>query len=134
MLAESKGMHVLATAVDTMKEWTFSGIAVNPEWAATHRTIVVKYLRALRRAMQYGYTHKAELVADLMAEVKVDPAIANRAYDENWTHYHVYDPSEKFTAASLAYMTRVQIAMGIMTTAPPYADVYDGSFAAQIQR
>jgi ABC-type nitrate/sulfonate/bicarbonate transport system substrate-binding protein len=131
LLAQSKGMHVLASGVDAMKLWTSSGIGTNPGWAATHRTLLVKYMRALRRAAQYGYTHKADAIADLIAVVNVDPAIANQTYDDDWTRWHVFDPDQKFTAASFVFMARMQIAMGIMTTAPSYADTFDGSFISE---
>lgn len=131
-LAEGKGMHVLATALDSMKEWTSSGIAVNPTWAATHRDVVVRFMRAMREAMQYGYTHRDVAIADLIAELKVDPAIAQRSYDDDWVRWREYDPQEKFTPASFQYMTHIQLQMGILKTAPSYADVYDGSFVRQI--
>ncbi len=131
LLALSKGMRVLASGVDAMKLWTSSGIGVNPGWAATHRTLVVKYMRALRRAAQYGYGHKADAIADLIAAVNVDPAIANQTYDDDWTRWHVFDPDQKFTEASFQFMARMQIGMGIMTTAPAYAEVYDGSFVRE---
>jgi hypothetical protein len=63
--------------------------------------------------------------------VNVDPAIANQTYDDDWTRWHVFDPDQKFTAASFAFMARMQIAMGIMTTAPSYADTFDGSFISE---
>lgn len=130
-LAESKGMRILATAVDSMKLWTSSGIGVNAAWAASHRDVVVKYMRALHRAIDYGYAHKAETIADLLAVVKVDPAIASRSYDDNFKRWHVFDPEQKFTEASFQYMSRLQVSMGIMTSAPAYADVYDGSFVRE---
>jgi ABC-type nitrate/sulfonate/bicarbonate transport system substrate-binding protein len=133
MLAQSKGMRLLASAIDTMKEWPLSAIAVNPTWAASHRTTVVKFMRALRRAMQYGYTHKADVVDDLVAEVHVDAPTAQRAFDDNWTRWHAFDPGQKFTQANLQYIARLQMGMGIVSAIPPYGDVYDGSFIADIR-
>ena len=134
ILAQTKGMHVLASAVDSMREWTFNGLAVNPAWAAGHRPIVDKMMRALQRAMRYGYTHKDQAVATLIAVTHVDPTIAAQAYDEDFTRWHAFDPDMKFPAASLQYISRLQIAMGILTTAPAYHDVYDPSFAAEAFR
>lgn len=134
ILAQAKGMHVLASAVDSMREWTFNGLAVNPAWAADHRPIVAKMLRALQRAMRYGYTHKDQAVATLIAVTHVDAAIAAQAYDEDFTRWRAFDPEMRFSPASLQYITRLQIAMGILTAAPAYRDVYDPSFAAEAFR
>ena len=134
ILAQSKGMKILASAVDTMKDWPLSSLAVNPAWASTHRATVVKFMHAIRRAMQYGYTHKAEAVADLIAETHVDPAIAQRAYDDNWTRWHAFDPDMKFTPAHLQYIGRLQVGMGIMSAVPAYADVADPSYATEMAR
>jgi NitT/TauT family transport system substrate-binding protein len=128
ILAEGKGMHVLGSGIE-MKDWTASGIAVNPGWAASHRDLVVRFMRALRRAMQYGYTHRAEAVDDLIAELKIEPAIAQRAYDDDWVRWKEYDLDQKFTPVSFRYMTGIQVQMGILKSAPAYADVYDGSYA-----
>lgn len=131
ILAQAKGMHVLASAVDSMRAWTFNGLAVNPSWAATHRPIVAKMMRALQRAMRYGYAHKDQTVATLVAVTHVDPVIAAQAYDEDFTRWHAFDPEMRFTPASYQYIVRLQIGMGIIAAAPPYGDVYDSSFAAQ---
>jgi ABC-type nitrate/sulfonate/bicarbonate transport system substrate-binding protein len=127
ILAEGKGMHVLGSGIE-MKDWTASGIAVNPAWATAHRDVVVRFMRALRRAMQYGYTHRAEAVDDLIAELKVDPAIAQRAYDDDWVRWKEYDPDEKFTPTSFRYMSGIQQTMGILKSVPAYGDVFDGSY------
>jgi len=133
ILAEGKGMQVLGSGIE-MKDWTASGIAVNPAWAASHRDVVVRFLRAQRRAMQYGYTHKQDAIDDLIAELKIDPAIAQRAYDDDWVRWKEYDPDQKFTAASFRYMTGIQVSMGILKSAPSYADVYDGSYVREVGR
>lgn len=134
ILAQAKGMHVLASAVDTMREWTFNGLAVNPAWAAGHRPIVDKMLRALQRAMRYGYTHKDQAIAELIAVTHVDPTIAAQTYDEDFTRWHAFDVDMRFSPASLQYIARLQVAMGILPAAPAYRDVYDPSFVAEALR
>jgi ABC-type nitrate/sulfonate/bicarbonate transport system substrate-binding protein len=133
LMAQSKGMKIMASAIDTMKEWPLAAIAVNPAWAASHRPTVVKFMRAMRRAAQYGYTHKADVVDALVAGVHVDAPTAEHAFDDNWTRWHAYDPGQKFTQANLQYIARLQMGMGIMTAIPPYSDVYDGSYIAEIR-
>jgi ABC-type nitrate/sulfonate/bicarbonate transport system substrate-binding protein len=128
VLAVEKGYRILGSAVDTMKEWTSTGLAINPTWGASHRTTVVKFLRAIHNAARYGYTHKAETVGDLVAEVKVDVPGAQRTYDDLWTRWHVYDPDLKFPTASFAFMTKMQVALGILSSAPSYGDCVDLSY------
>ena len=79
LLAQSKGMRVLATAHDTFRDWALACTAVNVNWAIANRETVVKVLRAERRAIRFGYANKATSVAALVEATHVDPAIAQSA-------------------------------------------------------
>ena len=130
-IAESKGMHVLGNANDAMKDWIFSSVATNPTWASASRPAVVAFLRALRRAMQFGYSHKAEAVTALVNATHAEPAIAAASYDLDFTKWRAFDPSYRFTPASLRTLTSALISSGAISESPSYADVYEPSFAAE---
>jgi hypothetical protein len=82
-----------AIAQSSLTELTFALVAGlnsgNVQGAMLKRTLrlggrsrlVVKALRAVHRGMQYGYAHKAESVAALVASAHIDPAISARAWD-----------------------------------------------------
>ena len=130
-IAESKGMRVLGSAKDAMKDWIFSSVATNAAWANANRATIVTFLRTLRRAVQFGYLHKAETVAALVNAAHVEPSIAAASYDLDFTKWRAYDPSYRFSAASFRTLTTALIASGAIAEAPNYADVYDPSFAAE---
>jgi ABC-type nitrate/sulfonate/bicarbonate transport system substrate-binding protein len=129
-MAESKGMHVLGNAKDAMKDWIFSSIATNAGWASANRATVVAFLRALRRAVQFGYLHKAEAVAALVNATHVEPAIAAASYDLDFTKWRAFDADYRFTAASFRTLTTALTSSGAIAESPNFADVYDSSFAA----
>jgi ABC-type nitrate/sulfonate/bicarbonate transport system substrate-binding protein len=104
LIAEAAGMRILATAHDAMKDWTFASIAVNQGWAATNRPAIVKLLRALRKAIRYGYGHKEQSVALLVGLTHADPDIVRRAYDLDFTRWHAFDDGFHLSDGSVRYI------------------------------
>jgi hypothetical protein len=80
--------------------------------------------------MQYGYAHKAESVAALVASAHIDPAIAARAWDIDFGKWKAYDPNLKLSPSGIAAIGKYQVGFGIIPAVPPMADLYDPSFAA----
>jgi ABC-type nitrate/sulfonate/bicarbonate transport system substrate-binding protein len=131
LVAESKGYTILGTASDTIKDWAFTCVAVNNGWAAKNRPLVLKFMRALRKAIQYGYTHKAEAVAALVAQTHAEPAVASKAYDIDFTKWKAFDPNLKVSATALNSIGKYQISFGIIPSMPPMSDLYDSSYQAE---
>ena len=131
LVAESKGNTILGTASDTIKDWAFTCVAVNNGWAAKNKPLVLKFMRALRRAIQYGYSHKAEAVAALVAQTHADPAIAAKAYDIDFTKWKAFDPALKLSASAMQSIGKYQVSFGIIPAMPPMTDLYDPSYQAE---
>jgi NitT/TauT family transport system substrate-binding protein len=131
LMAEAAGMHVLSTAHDAMADWTFDSLDVNATWAQANRATVVKALRAMHRAMLWGYTHRDAAVALLVDKTHVDPAIAKSAYDLDFTKWHAFDENMRLSEASVRYIEKLQTNFGILSNPPSYSQVYDGSYAAE---
>jgi len=131
LLAESKGDTILATASDTIKDWSFTCVITNNDWAAKNRPLVVKVLRAIRKAIQYGYAHKDAAVAALVAKAKIDPAIAAKAYDIDFGKWKAFDPSLKLSMTGIQTVGKYQVQFGVIPAMPPISDLYDPSFAAE---
>jgi NitT/TauT family transport system substrate-binding protein len=134
LLAESKGNTILATASDTIKNWVFTCVVTNNDWAAKNRPLVLKYLRALRRGIQYGYAHKDGAVAVLVAETHTDPAIAARAWDIDFGKWKAFDPALKLSTSAVQTVGGYQVQFGIIPALPPMKELYDPSFAAEALR
>jgi len=130
LLAESQGYHVLGTGHDTLKNWLFTTLAVNNAWAATNRTAVVGMIRALREGVQYGATHKQDAITTLITYTKTTPEIAEKTYDLYFNQWKVFREDLPVTAAQLDDIAKQQIAFGVITAAPTFAQLYDGSYQA----
>ena len=130
LLAESKGDTILATASDTIKDWDFTCIAVNNDWGAKNRPVVLKFLRALRKAIQYGYANKAGAVAVLVDKAKVDPAIAAKAWDIDFGKWKAFNPALKISPTAIQTVGKYQVQFGVIPSMPSMNELYDGSFIA----
>jgi NitT/TauT family transport system substrate-binding protein len=130
LLAQSQGYHALGTGQQVLKDWVFTTLAVNEGWAAGHRTTIVAILRALREAIQYGATHKAEAIATLIQYTHAAPDIADKTYDLDFVQWKAFRADLAVTPSQLATIAKYQIQFGVITSAPAFADMYDGSYAA----
>jgi NitT/TauT family transport system substrate-binding protein len=130
LLAQAQGYHALGTGQQVLKDWVFTTIAVNDGWAADHRDAIVAILRALREAIQFGATHKAEAIATLISYTHATPDIAAKTYDLDFNTWKAFRSDLNVTPEQLATIARYQIQFGVLTAAPAFADMYDGSYAA----
>jgi ABC-type nitrate/sulfonate/bicarbonate transport system substrate-binding protein len=130
LLAQAQGYHALGTGQQVLKDWVFTTIAVNEGWAADHRAAIVAILRALREAVQFGATHKAEAIATLISYTHTTPEIAAKTYELDFNQWKAFRADLGVTPEQLATIARYQIQFGVLTSAPAFADMYDGSYAA----
>jgi NitT/TauT family transport system substrate-binding protein len=133
LIAQSKGDRLLGSAHDAIKDWTFTCLVVNPSWSSANHATVAKFLRAIRKAIQYGYTHKNEAVADLVSATHTDPAIAAKAYDIDFTQWHAFDPSLKLSESAIENVGRYQMKFGAIKTMPSFSQLYDASYLADLK-
>jgi NitT/TauT family transport system substrate-binding protein len=130
LIAESKGDMILGTASDTIKDWAFTCIVVNNGWAKQNRPLVLKFMRALRKGIEYGYAHKDAAVAALVAQTHADPAIAAKAWDIDFGKWKAFDPNLRLSPTAIQTVGKYQIGFGIIPSVPAMSDLYDPSFAA----
>jgi NitT/TauT family transport system substrate-binding protein len=132
--AQDKGMHVLASASDVLKNWQFTFVTANTPWADKNRDVVVRMLRAYRKSILFGYAKRAASIADLAAEAKFDPAILDRAYELMWVKLRGFDRNLKINQAGFEAVAQSQLDFGAIKKLPVYSEVYDPSFAAAAVR
>jgi ABC-type nitrate/sulfonate/bicarbonate transport system substrate-binding protein len=130
LLAQAQGYHALGTGQQVLKDWVFTTIAVNNDWAVNNRATIVATLRALREAILYGATHKAQAIATLISYTHATPDIAEKTYDLDFGQWKAFRPDFSVTPAQLATIAKYQIQFGVLTSAPAFAELYDGSYAA----
>jgi NitT/TauT family transport system substrate-binding protein len=129
ILAEERGFHRLDSGAKTLKPWADTSFAVNTKWAAANRSAVVHFVRALKRAVQFGYTHKAETVAALVTATNIAATTAQKAYDLDFTQLHVFDINDRvdLNRDLLAMGEDIRVA-GAITAVPAIGDFFDPSF------
>lgn len=134
-LAQSQGLRILADSSDVMgKVWVFSAMLMNNTWGQANRATVVHFLRAYRRAIQYGYTHRDDAVAVLETAAHIDRETAEKTYDLTFTQWKGFDPSLRINPAALQAMGKALVDFGNITKVPATSEMYDGSYAAAAAR
>ena len=135
LLAEQKGMKVLASGQDFFKnDWMFTAVAVNTQWAAGHRDLVVHMLRGLRNGINWCYTHKDGAVAALVNVAHVDRAIAEQAYDVDFTKWQAFDRQQRIDMPAVQNIASIMVQQGDISAAPSMDSLFDLSFAADAAR
>lgn len=134
LLAMAKGMHRLAVAADYVKPWLFGAAIVNTGWAAANRGTAIRFLRAIRKAIEAAYARPDDAVAALVGSTNIDPPTAREAYDLIFRRWHAFDPALRIDPAALRAVASGSIASGIITAMPSTASIYDPSFVAEALR
>lgn len=132
--AETQGMRTLDESFNYMKLWMFDGISINPAWASAHRPTVVKFIRALRKAAEYGYTHREDAVRILTTETKSDPAIVEKTYDLDFVKWKAYARDEQLDPKKIQGVIDGVVAQGVLPAPIPVSDVIDTSFGREAAR
>lgn len=134
-LAQSQGMRVMADSSEVMgDDWVFAAILADNAWASANRPLVVRFLRAYRRAIQFAYAHREQAVAILAPTVNIDHDTAEKTYDLTFGKWKGYDPALRIAPAALQAMGRALVDFGNIATVPPVDAMYDGSYAAAATR
>jgi ABC-type nitrate/sulfonate/bicarbonate transport system substrate-binding protein len=131
--AERQGMHILARGKDVLHDWISNGIAVNPTWAAAHRTELVQFLRVFRQSVAYGYAHPAEAQAIMARKLKLEPADAKIAYDATFGQNGL-SHDLVLNRQALQNVEDGVVEIGTLPSGPPLASMIDESFVRAIGR
>ncbi|HXF34435.1 MAG TPA: ABC transporter substrate-binding protein [Candidatus Acidoferrales bacterium] len=132
--AETQGMRTLDESFNYMKVWMFDGIAINPAWASAHRPTVVKFIRALRKAAAYGYTHRDDAIKILTTETKSDRAIIEKTYDLDFVKWKAYARDEQLDPKKIQGVIDGVVAQGVLPAPIAVSDVIDTSYAREAAR
>ena len=83
LMALNEGFNDLGAAPDYVPVWSQNNAFVNADWAKTHRTATVGFLKALRRAVAWFHdpANSTEVVAIMAKYTSSDPATSQKIYD-----------------------------------------------------
>ncbi|HZV48994.1 MAG TPA: ABC transporter substrate-binding protein [Candidatus Dormibacteraeota bacterium] len=131
ILAESQGMHVLATSKQYVPKWIFTTIGVNTSWARDHRSQIVAFLKALEQGIAYGYAHPDDAIAIMAKRSKVPTAEVKKAYDLDFTQWHAFSKTLSIPQDSLQTVVGAVVQQGTVRQAPASSALYDASYVRQ---
>jgi len=132
LLAVSKGMKTLASGSDYFKNnWMFTAMAVNTNWAAKNRPIVVKMIRAFRKAIAYGYSHRQQAITALVNANHVDPKIAEQAYDLDFGKWKAFDPQQRINFPAVRNIGNIMVEEDDISSVPSMDALFDTSYLAE---
>jgi len=135
LLANAKGMRTLASASDYFKNnWMFTALAVNTQWAASHRDTIVKVVRAFRKGIAWGYKHRAEAIAALINATHVDRNIAEQAYDLDFGKWKAFDPQQRINVPAVQNIANIMVQEGDISSAPSIQSMFDLSYVIEASR
>jgi ABC-type nitrate/sulfonate/bicarbonate transport system substrate-binding protein len=80
-VAEEAGMNNLGDAIDYVPDWQFVSVNVNSRWAAAHRHLLVRFLRAMLRGTAWLYGNRAGASTIAARELPAPLHQAERAWD-----------------------------------------------------
>lgn len=105
--AEGAGFTMLGRLSDYVKDFPFTGYAVNTRWAKTNRATVVTFFKAYQKAVDWfrDPANRSEAIAILISEAKVDPADAAATYDF-FKSIEIFSPTGIVTRDSLAALVK----------------------------
>jgi ABC-type nitrate/sulfonate/bicarbonate transport system substrate-binding protein len=126
ILAQEHGFHVLAIGSDTLKAWADTCFAANAKWAAANHVTLVHFVRALKKAVRYGYANPDAAVTALVKATNIAPGTARKAYDVDFTQRRVFDINERIDLkAGLQAMGATIVEAGAAASMPPVDAVFD---------
>jgi NitT/TauT family transport system substrate-binding protein len=80
--AEADGFTNLGAIADLVPDYQFTSIVIDETWARANRTVLVAFLRALRRGTEYMFAHPDESAELAARELRTTPAYARRALED----------------------------------------------------
>lgn len=132
--AVAAGFHILDESSNYMKQWMFDGITVNTSWGPAHRATVVKFLKALREGVDYGYTHREQAIQVLMDQTKSDRSTVEKTYDLLFTKWGAFSKDEQLDPKKIQGVINGVVDQGIMPSPIPLASVIDQSYGKEALR
>jgi NitT/TauT family transport system substrate-binding protein len=80
--AEADGFTNLGAIADLVPDYQFTSVVIDETWARANRTVLVAFLRALRRGTEYMFAHPDESAELAARELRTTPAYARRALED----------------------------------------------------
>ena len=130
-----EGYNNLGDAIDYVKEFQNSPIAVRADWAAQNRPLLVRYLRAYLRTLEWVYTQKDEFVPIAAKLLGFEPKYANIGW-EAYAGRSIWPRDGQPTLPGMAKVISILADQGTFGSnpPPPPSKFLDLSYLEEAQR
>ena len=133
--AEAQGFSNLGPIAKLVPDYQFVSVMVDETWAKANRDALVRYLRAMRRGMEYMFAHpdnSAELGAK---ELRTSPAFARRALEDT-VAMDIMSRDLSLPDASLRRVFDIMLQADALPRGTPYepAKFLDDSYLAESRK
>jgi ABC-type nitrate/sulfonate/bicarbonate transport system substrate-binding protein len=130
-----EGYNNLGDAIDYVKEFQNSPMAVRADWAAQNRPLLVRYLRAYLRTLEWVYTQKDEFVPIAAALLGFEPRYANIGW-ETYAGRSIWPRDGHPTLPGMAKVISILAEQGTFGSnpPPPPSKFLDLSYLEEAQR
>ena len=131
LLAVSRGLNQLATSRQYVPHWVFACYAVNTNWAASHRSAVVGFLKGLIRGVQYAYANPRQAVQIMATRSRIADDVVQKAYDLDFNQWHAFSKTEQLDPTDLEAVVTAVMQQGTVKRAPTVAKLFDPSYVEE---
>lgn len=115
--AEAAGFNNLGALVDFVPDWQFTSVNVDSRWAASHRSVLVRTLRAMQRGLNEIATHPHEAAEIAAQEMNTTQPLAARALAEA-ARLGILTPDQSISVPGLARVHEALVAAKLIDDAP----------------
>lgn len=131
LLAEAKGYHDLASGSKYLPQWLFTADGANTNWAKSHPTLVVDYVKALEMGVKFDYAHPAAAEQIMIKATKVASSLVDQSYKIDFNTLHGFSPTETVPNADIQGVFSGMEAQGTLTTPPPISRIYNSTYVKE---
>ncbi len=124
--AESDGFTKLGVTVDYVRDFPFSGYAVNTAWAKQNKPLIAKFLAGYAAGVDWFYdpANRAAAVDILVQDTGAQREDAEKTYDF-FRELKLYDRKGSVVDSGLANLLKVMKELGDLDGPPDVARFYD---------
>lgn len=131
LLAEAKGYHNLASGPKYLPQWLFTADGANTNWAKSHPTLVVDYIKALEMGVKFDYANPAAAEQIMVKATKVSASLVDQSYKIDFTQLHGFSPTENVPNADIQAVFSGMEAEGTLKTPPPISSIYNTTYVKE---
>jgi NitT/TauT family transport system substrate-binding protein len=134
-VAQGQGLKIMAESDEVMhKDWVWATWIVNNKWAKANPASVTHLVRALRKAIAYGYAHPEQTIALLETNNKIDHETAEKTYDLLFRKWQGFERDLHVDPNALKNVASYLVTEGSITRVPATAELYDPSYLQAARR